>query len=111
MKINEIETKMKESEYWPNICLATSITEPSCSAGSFASPLVFLPLGGEFGKIEDLTQEQIDAAWDNCISQPAMAWMIEETPSSWPRIFLGRASATLFIMFGFQGQLSPKPTD
>ena len=55
LKINEIEKKMKESDYCQNVCMATSIADTSCAADSFASPLIFLALGGEFGDIEDLT--------------------------------------------------------
>jgi hypothetical protein len=59
MKLNEIEKKMKESEYWPNVCLAKSAADSSCAdepyTGSFTSPLLFMQLGGYVGNIEDAT--------------------------------------------------------
>lgn len=55
MKLNEIEKKMKESEYWPNVCLAKSTADTSCADESFTSPLFFMQLGGYVGNIEDAT--------------------------------------------------------
>ena len=63
VKIYEIEKKMKESEYWKNVCLATSVVDQSCAAASFSSPLMFLDIAFSFGAIPsfgnvgDLTQD------------------------------------------------------
>jgi hypothetical protein len=42
LKIYEIENNIKDLEQWPNVCLASSVDDTTCSTKSWISPLLFL---------------------------------------------------------------------
>ena len=47
-KIYKIEKNIKDLEKWPNVCLATSVSDQACSAEAWASPLVFLSIAKQY---------------------------------------------------------------
>ena len=65
VQIEELEDSIRNSAKWQATCYATGVEDTTCSDASFSSPLVFLSLQGEAGKVADLTQDQIDAYWKN----------------------------------------------
>lgn len=75
LKIYEIEENFKSLEKWPQVCLATAVDDLSCSPGAHTSALIFLSLGGYNGNIADITQDQIDTAFTNCMETPEI-WKV-----------------------------------
>jgi len=77
MKIYEIEEYIKGLEDWPNICKALTISDGSCAGDSYITPLTFLALNGQIKPVPELTQNEIDTAWESVKNDPARFGMIE----------------------------------
>jgi len=69
--IYNTEKDIKDLENWPNICKAKSISDTGCGQDAYNSPLAFLALDGQFKAVADLTQEEIDTAWENVFNDPS----------------------------------------
>jgi hypothetical protein len=76
VKIYEIEEYVKGLEDWSSICKATSISDLACSADSYISPLAFLALNGQTKAVPELTQDEIDTAWNSVSNDPTRYGMI-----------------------------------